>query len=589
MRRAAVLIGVDNANGLAPLQDAVGAARRMLDWVRDQGFLNKYVRLITDEKSPVTLHRVRNAISLVHDAEPPVEQLLIYFSGHGINNGGDEVWLLSTGFTHAAEAVNVAQSATLARYGRIHHVIFISDACRTAPAGIRQQQVTGAAIFPTTNGRVEKGVDLFFASSLGEAALEVQVPDPGGTLAFSALYTTVLLEVLKGGVPAIVEDAFLANKPRRLIRPWPLKRVLGDKVAEYLIVHKLHTQVSQTPGARISSDPSEAWIAQLPASTRETGVSPAESLHQLQGEADPVLHNQWRVKFRAHKAERARSLPDWVDATLDHLLGLGGEPLAPADNASAALITAQAQRRSKPFSVEGDLGLSALRVEGVRVAEVLGADVKPTEGQDGLQVYGAEISAPARALVIFKDGSGVLVPLLPNLIAVITFDQGRWSGLAYERSGPEPSPQARYLREFISATAERGVFQPDQETLAALVEGLLVAPFPDPVLMLHLAYALDDAGMGASLRKLAEIRSDGVPPLFDVALLASGHDKRQEGDQAALSSYPPGMPLFARGWPALVIRWKDRPSLLNTVSSMRLRGLWSHFTEEGVRILRGEL
>jgi len=58
MRRGAVLIGVANAQGLHPLPDAVGAAKRMHLWVQTQGFLKKYVRIITDERSPVTVDRV---------------------------------------------------------------------------------------------------------------------------------------------------------------------------------------------------------------------------------------------------------------------------------------------------------------------------------------------------------------------------------------------------------------------------------------------------------------------------------------------------------------------------------------------------
>lgn len=61
--------------------------------------------------------------------------------------------------------------------------------------------------------------------------------------------------------------------------------------------------------------------------------------------------------------------------------------------------------------------------------------------------------------------------------------------LAYEPSDnspfhPDPARRAhrRELRELVAAAVGRGVFQPDRETLEALVALLLDDPVPDPVL-----------------------------------------------------------------------------------------------------------
>ena len=85
MNRAAVLIGVNRVRGLPALNDAVRGTHRMNDWVLSQGFAPAHVALITDEGGPVTVAAVQDAIERLLDPMAGVEQLLIYFAGHGLN------------------------------------------------------------------------------------------------------------------------------------------------------------------------------------------------------------------------------------------------------------------------------------------------------------------------------------------------------------------------------------------------------------------------------------------------------------------------------------------------------------------------
>ena len=175
MKRAAVLIGVNRVKGLPALNDAVRGAARMREWALAQGFAPERVRLVTDEAGEVTVQDVRRCIGELLDPMAGVEQLLIYFAGHGLNINYGEYWLLTGGIEWPAESVDVARSAVLARYCSVPHVVFISDACRTAAVGVQQQFITGSPIFPgVAGGGVEKAVDQFFACTLGNPALEVQ-------------------------------------------------------------------------------------------------------------------------------------------------------------------------------------------------------------------------------------------------------------------------------------------------------------------------------------------------------------------------------------------------------------------------------
>ncbi len=145
--RAAVLIGVDRAGALPQLKDAAAGALRMKAWAEAQKF--DACVAVTDKTTPVDVRTIKAAIREIIDDGPP-DQLIIYFAGHGVNLGYSEYWLLSDAPADPNEAINVNGSAELAHRGKIPHVVFISDACRTAAEGIQAQSVLGSVIFPTT-------------------------------------------------------------------------------------------------------------------------------------------------------------------------------------------------------------------------------------------------------------------------------------------------------------------------------------------------------------------------------------------------------------------------------------------------------
>src|SRR3954453_3831326 len=129
MRRAGIFIGVDRTGQLQPLNDAAAGARRMYEWALQQGMADgTNARLITDQSQKVTPDMVYDAIKAIIDG-PGVDQLILYFPGHGVNINRSEHWLLSDAPVRTSAAVNVAGSVDLARYCGIPYVVFVSDAC----------------------------------------------------------------------------------------------------------------------------------------------------------------------------------------------------------------------------------------------------------------------------------------------------------------------------------------------------------------------------------------------------------------------------------------------------------------------------
>ncbi|HPU54156.1 MAG TPA: cold shock domain-containing protein, partial [Burkholderiaceae bacterium] len=266
MKRAAVLIGVDKTGDLPRLKDAASGARLMQSWTQAQGIESV---LIVDDAGPVTVKRIKDAIRGFVD-RADVGQLLVYFAGHGVNIQRQEYWLLSEAPDDTQEAVNVFTSATLAATCGIGHVVLMSDACRTAPEGVRAQSVRGSEIFPNREEDA-RPVDQFFACQLGKPSHEIR--DPAVTSAeFRALYTRELVPALLGQQPQIVEWTGTGAARIGQVHMRPLRDHLSAAVAARLVDLQLQTKVIQVPVAQISSDP-PAWISEISAQAGAGGAA----------------------------------------------------------------------------------------------------------------------------------------------------------------------------------------------------------------------------------------------------------------------------------------------------------------------------
>src|SRR5687767_14935427 len=95
MQRAVISIGVRKTGQLPELQAAVESATQFAKWAREiQKIPASRVKLITDAKGPVSRDRIFETVEKITQLGF-IEQLIVYFSGHGINSGAFEQWLLS--------------------------------------------------------------------------------------------------------------------------------------------------------------------------------------------------------------------------------------------------------------------------------------------------------------------------------------------------------------------------------------------------------------------------------------------------------------------------------------------------------------
>jgi len=605
-RRAAVLIGVDRSGQLPRLEAAAQAARHMERWAESQKF--GAIRLITDEREPVHAHRIKSAIrDLVEGAD--VDQLLVYFSGHGVNIGYNEYWLLSDAPADTSDAVNVAGSEVLARYGTVPHVVIVSDACRTAAEGIRAQGISGSEIFPNLGNGASRAVDLFYATTLGRPAHEIRDPDLSARH-FIALYTDVLLDSLEGRHPEVLEAVDEGNEHLGVVRPWPLKNHLPARVLERLKRLGQDLRVAQTPDATITSPP-EAWLSRVelrpasrdqtrsieapPLSGKDDSLAPIDSgaLPAGEGYTPPPL-----VGEPIHAADERPTIEAFRTSSteaLRSLLGLDPLPLTlfnstDAERAASRRIYDAVTRQSSESYVPPTEISCGFDVRGTAVARAYSRGAR-TEVLEGSLVRVDPGERVVDVWLGFAGGRGTALLAIPDFVATVTFNEGELIDVSYDLSKTSPrwddqAPRQaalRPLRTLIAESAWCGVFHPDADEALVLGSHLRAAGGIDPTTALHAAYAYHQLHLGNLLDEVkAQLRNSlGFLP-YDVALLTGGLRGRSPQRGGGIQ---PSFPLLTQGWGLLRAFGARLPSPLEDLRRHLAPSLWTLFDARGAKRL----
>lgn len=613
MIRAGVFIGVDQTGGLQKLRDATAGAGRMRQWALRQGMAPEDAILLTDtDGGKVTPDQIRDAVTAVVDG-PGVDQLILYFAGHGVVRDRGELWLLSEAPGNTSAAVDVRGSVELARMCGIPHVVVISDACRVAPEGIEAQNVRGTDVFP--NQIVPGGsqpVDQFFACLVGRTAAEIKDPAIAATT-YGALYTGALLDGLSGQARALVEGYGAAAPPWR-VRPRPLHRWLRSEVPARVLARGLEGQVNQDPDAIITSD--DSWLAEItedddrdrpvltpPPPTGGAGNEerpvpppPADRGHPVAPPADghrPVAPPPVEG-VPVPEASLGDLLATMTTAALTEPTGLGDTrgDLARSDVGREVLRTAD--ELSTPFGADHFESGCGLNLRGAVLREVVAGRGVAVEVLDAQIARFSPLSdEPASVVVSFQDGSGAVIPAIPGYLASLTVDDGELVSVAYEPSSNSwrwdafefQADEVRSLRGAAAAAAQHGRFGLDRQQATALARRMQMFKSADPTLAVYAAYAYHDlqdhrrlAEMSAFLR--ADLHGFG---LFDVELLA--------GNLLGSTIDPtvpvvPSVPLMAQGWSVLRAHRVRLPAALAELSDHLLESVWSLYDARGVALLQ---
>jgi|GEM_PF-6914555 len=254
MKRVLILIGVaQTGGGLAKLESIAGAFEDMKKWADEQKFDD--VREFSDlDGKPVYLKDISECIEELDSSPRPPDQLVVYFNGHGVHNFKGDLWLLSKAPNQPAEAVDMMGSVYAAFMRSFKYVVLIMDACRVPPTDLQFVNVTGGSIFPNTLIEGDrKTVDQFFASTMGDPALEVNLNGVP-----SSIYTLQLTEFLRGMDPALLESMHAPDEFPKVVRPRTLRDALKTAVQARLMKNNIN-QITK-PDAVVYSDP-DVWLS----------------------------------------------------------------------------------------------------------------------------------------------------------------------------------------------------------------------------------------------------------------------------------------------------------------------------------------
>ncbi len=580
MIRAGVFIGVNKTGNLQQLRDAATGAQRMYEWALAQGIADQtHAKLITDAGGKkVDPDLIYDAIKAIIDG-PGVDQLIVYFAGHGVNINRSEHWLLTDAPVKTSAAVNVSGSVELARYCGIQHVVIISDACRVAPDGIQAQNVRGVDVFPNDGaGDRAKPVDQFFACLLGKTAAELK--DPAIAAAnYTALYTNALLDALKGTRPDMLEPADTVDDGSRYVKPRRLENYLESEIPKRVKELRLEQKVNQNPDAIITSD--KSWLARIEPSITRSRSGPS-------GVHLPTLTIPESLRSVSRELVRSAVAGDWtgVDQQLKQAstgVVVGAESLA-----------GTTERIAVPFGPDHFETQCGIKVRGARIvdffapranAELLGP------ASDILRITNLENPAVS-VLLRFEGDLGTVIPAIPGFLAALTFDDGELIDVAYEPSAnterwdlyKDQAAEVRALRAIAASSSQHGRFRLDQEDAIKVAQKMQYAKGIDPTLAVYAAYAYHDLQSLDRIRTMSGyLQGDVGVTFFDLALLSRMLiDRRIRPNDHIV----PFVPLLSQGWALLQAhRVRLHPALTGIESTMR-SSLWSLFDVEGLEKLR---
>ncbi len=233
LRGHALVVGQSNYEHLAPLPNPANDAKAVSGLLGQLGFT-------------VQLAENRNAAELRSNLDAFVEDsagadvALVYFSGHGVEAGGENFLLTTDADPAALDAAggNVVALSSLLKPLRAQAkiVIVLVDACRTNPfpdgtlvrtaidpdgVAIGQEGLglpRGTTVLSSDNGNENLGLVIGFAAEPGKAALD---GEPGG----NSPYAAALLKHFAAGeqqfsdlMTMVTEEVYLKTRARQ--RPW---------------------------------------------------------------------------------------------------------------------------------------------------------------------------------------------------------------------------------------------------------------------------------------------------------------------------------------------------------------------------------
>ena len=570
---------------MTPLSAAAHDASAFADWARLQGC---DITLLTDDDPKGPRPPVEVRLSDIFDAVEAIvekrtyDQLVIYFSGHGILLApGAEFWLLSRGPANPNEAINLLRSVEDARNCGIPHVVFVSDACRSAADTPALRAVTGGVVFPPKPPPVRRSeIDVYYATLPGDPANEV--PQQDAIQAYRGLFTSCLLDVVASPPVGMPEPTVDAGATISVLSSRRLKDHLEDAVP--IAAAAISIKLRQLPELRVETALPKYFARVAPSSARAAAPIPA---------ATPTVGSALEA-LRASVFPGRGAAPS--PASLSHAseLGLTAE--------LARLAGARGRERFETrtgFSIHGAQLVEATMLwwradTPFREAPEPGAPVGPAV-HVRLHSGGADYRRPSSIVLQFDGATGTVLPILPGFIGTVVVNAGSVVAVNFVPSGQtsryqaylERAQELEAMKAFASVASRNGRFEIERGQEVEFAARIRQEKGIDPIMGLYAAYAYAQAGRFEDAYSVfTYMREDEIelPIPFDVAMLALRY--RADALSEPFVRVAPFAPMLAQGWSLLLPTDPMSRPIHQTLRPHLIPALFSTLDAEGVALAR---
>jgi hypothetical protein len=584
IRKAAIVIGVDNTGGLTPLASAARCAREIASWLEGEGY---DVACLTDDDpdSPVTTDLITKAIDRFVTTPPRYHQLVVYFSGHGYWHARTDIWLLSKAPVRTEEGINLDGAIDLARYSGIPNVVFISDACRSIPDARTGALMKGIDAFPNlADVETASKIDVFKATSDAQQAYEGMIDGKP-----SSVLSHALLSAFVEPTPVMVREIVENGTTVRVVPNRRLESFLQEKVGAALasinpgLMQKIEANVPssddvylarvRTPGPGGPSAPMEPpGTAGPPPPAPTPSPSPPPSVERVAARG-----------VRRALSERG-SERNGTSLALD----LQG-PEAQLEISSRLPVVAVDHFESQcGFTVQG-ASLAAARCTsrgGPASVEILSHG----DGAHDPGILRVWSQGPGESVLVrFADGRGVVLAALSGYIGHVACSERGVTNVSYVPSAnhwrwhayAQKREHVDHLRALVAVAADQNVFRVQSEDEATrLGDEIRMEKALDPTLGLYAAHAYSQAGELGRVRSVARYMLDDLAiQLFDLQVLEARSSDDPDG--AVL----PFTPMLTQTWNLLRPRGFELAPIVSEAAAYLCSSLWTTFEPGGADLL----
>lgn len=548
-RKACIAIGIDRADGMTPLDAAASGAEQFAAWAKNEQGYDTIVLTDSGGKE-VTIHDVLKAVRQVVDQQV-YDILVIYFAGHGVLlTQGSECWLLSRSPASSNEAINVFLSQERGRSSRIPHLVFISDACRSAAVDNKLRGLTPGVIFDSMNVSSDRSaVDSFYATLPGDPAVEMQLNE--AVKHYEGVFTAHLLKGLRAEVPGVV--ARVPGQVLPVVPAQPLKPYLEREVP--LVVSNRFPQYRQKPDVRVESV--------LPAHLAVVHQPPGGRAFQPDVTAPP------------------QPLGPDISGEVDALAALTGRSHFETERGFSVIGERIVQATAYGYQCEVFSEAGAWHVRLIP---------NPDEWRPDAHLYGT-------LLLEFANRTGAVAAAVPGFIGTMVIDAGRITTLNYVpsdnthrfsayRTRRQPLEQAKARAAILTRTGTFSIPSSEAERMADLMR---MDKALDPTLGIYAAYAYLQSGkLSDAFSVYQYMREDRELPIpFDVAAIASFDYRFKK--QEVVGRLAPVCPMLSQGWVLLDRESELYQEIHDELRPCLLTSLWTLLDPVGVEKLRSFL